>query len=240
MRGIVFDLDETLYPRDHFVYSGFAAVSRYVEREWHVPAVQAFTALCRAMSAGKVGRELQALCEHFGRPAGDARDLLRVYRTHRPDLTLSDGSREALLQLRRDGWRIGILTNGLPDVQARKVSALGLRPLVHEVVYAAEYAEGGKPACAAFDVALTRLGVRPSRAVMVGDDLRCDIYGAREAGMRTIRVMLAGGLPAIADDADAVIESIEEVPALAGFMITNRPARLRRGDRVLGEVANVA
>jgi len=44
-----------------------------------------------------------------------------------------------------------------------------------------------------------RLGVLPTNAVCVGDDLRCDIYGARAAGLRTIRLKLPAGLPAIAD-----------------------------------------
>src|SRR5205814_4889538 len=42
MRGIIFDLDDTLYPRERFIHSGMAAVSRHVEQAWKVPADMAF------------------------------------------------------------------------------------------------------------------------------------------------------------------------------------------------------
>jgi len=43
-------------------------------------------------------------------------------------------------------------------------------------------------------------------------------------GSRTIRLKLPAGLPAIADDADAVIESLDDVPALAGLMVPAAPS----------------
>ena len=136
MRAIVLDLDDTLYPHDHFLFSGFGAVARHVERRWGVPAVWAFTTLCRARFSGSRGSELQTLCELSEVPIGTPRELLDVFRAHAPELSLPPASRAALERLRHDGWRIGVLTNGLPAVQARTVRALGLDSLVDDIVHA--------------------------------------------------------------------------------------------------------
>ena len=226
VRAIIFDLDDTLYPRDHFVFSGFAAVARHCEQRWGVSALSAFSTLCGARVAGRAGSEFQALCEDSDVPPDAVGELLHVFRTHEPDLSLPQSSRSALEGLRRDGWRIGVLTNGTPDVQARKVAALGLPHLVDEVVYATDCVDGGKPAPGAFRAALARLDVPASRAVCVGDDLRCDVYGARAAGLATIRVRRPEGVPQLADDADAVIESLGEIPVLAASLLAGDRAHV--------------
>ncbi len=218
-RTVIFDLDDTLYPRQHFTFSGFAAVSRHVERQWGVSSVQAFLALCRASLAGRRGQELQTLCDMMPVPSACIPDLVEVMREHVPSLTLSDESRRVLQHLRQSGWRIGILTNGLPAIQARKIAALGLTELVDAVVYAEDHARGGKPAREAFSAALAATGGTAGRAVFIGDDLRCDVYGARQHGLQTIRVMQPGGVPRLADDADVVVSRMGDVPAALDELI---------------------
>jgi putative hydrolase of the HAD superfamily len=123
-----------------------------------------------------------------------------------------------IAQLRADGWRLGILTNGLPATQRAKVEALGLEARVDAVLYAEEQAPGGKPSRAAFDAVLAALGVPASRAVFIGDDLVRDIQGARAAGMSTIRVVTARGPRRTDGDADA-IATLEEIPVAAGRLV---------------------
>lgn len=62
-----------------------------------------------------------------------------------------------------------------------------------------------------------RLGLQPGEAAMVGNDYTKDIAGARGAGLRTVWLNLAG-LPAPGPAADAVIGSMDELPAaIAGL-----------------------
>jgi putative hydrolase of the HAD superfamily len=124
-----------------------------------------------------------------------------------------------LKALRAGGWRIAILTNGLPHVQVAKIRALDLRPLVDHVVYAEEYAEGGKPARGPFLEVLRRLGVSADQCVCVGDDPRNDIQGARAVGIRTIRVARPGVKPSPDQEADAVVHMVTEVPARAAALV---------------------
>jgi putative hydrolase of the HAD superfamily len=114
-----------------------------------------------------------------------------------------------------------VVTNGVPAVQARKVAALGLGPLVDTVVYAHGTGTGlGKPDAAPFLEAARRLGVPAPRTVFIGDDPVADIGGAGAVGMRTIQVRADGHEsrgPAPA--ADAVVRSIGEVPSVAGGLL---------------------
>jgi putative hydrolase of the HAD superfamily len=80
-----------------------------------------------------------------------------------------------------------VVTNGLREVQARKVAALNLEGLVDAVVYAHDYGSGaGKPDREPFLEALGRLDVPADKTVFVGDDDYCDIFGASRVGMHTV------------------------------------------------------
>lgn len=72
----------------------------------------------------------------------------------------------------------------------------------------------GKPQRALFDMALSRLGVPPAAAAMVGDSVESDIRGGRAAGMRTVLYAPEGGA---GGEADLVVRSFAELARLAGI-----------------------
>jgi putative hydrolase of the HAD superfamily len=188
-RAIVFDLDDTLYPYRAFVRSGFRAVACRLAAERGIKATAVLRVLRRAMAAGARGQELQALFARFDLPVSMMASLVDVIREHTPALRLPRESAEVLRTL-RPRWRVGVLTNGEPRIQQRKIAALGIADLVDAVMVATECGDGsGKPAPAAFHTALDRLKVTPASTVFVGDDVRIDIEGAAAVGMKTIHVM---------------------------------------------------
>lgn len=218
-RGLILDLDDTLYPRERFLMSGFAAVAHHAESAHGIPAQRVFTELSRAHVAERPGQEFQLMCDRTGLSRDVVPALLDVFRRHMPALWLNHGVSEALHRLRASGWRLGILTNGLPSVQFRKVAALGLTSLVDEVVYAEEHATGGKPAASAFGAVLRSLELSASQCVCVGDDLVRDVRGARDLGIRTIRVARPGVVAPSETDADMVIDSFRQLPETARLLL---------------------
>jgi putative hydrolase of the HAD superfamily len=217
--GLVLDLDDTLYPREQFVLGGFAAVARHVAASHEVSADEALITLIHAHDGSDRGQEFQALCRHFDLSLDVIPGLVAVFREHRPALRLRPGVVDTLYRLRREGWRMAILTNGLPSVQAAKVEALGLRRLVDAVVYAEQYASGGKPDAAAFAAAVGRLNLPASSCIAVGDDPACDVRGGRAAGLATIRVSGATLEGPVQHEADVVIERFEELPDVAHALL---------------------
>ena len=218
-RGLIFDLDDTLYPRERFIRSGFAAVANDLQRRHGVPAGLVFKILSRSFTQGATGREFQVVCAELNLSPKEVPYMVRVFRAHKPNLWLPYESSETLRRLRADGWRLAILTNGLPSVQAAKVAALALAPMVDAVVYAEAITRGGKPDAAAFEAVLERLDLPADRCVMVGDDPACDIAGARSAHLRTMRLARPHVTVEPGTDADLVISSIADVPKLAGGLL---------------------
>lgn len=225
-RAVLFDLDDTLYAERRFALSGFREVARLVESVGGAPAPAAFAVLRRAMTNGSRATAFQSLCQTFGYPLESVPVMVDVYRRHVPSLRLPSSACSVLSAL-QPAWKIGVVTNGLADVQRRKMMALGLYRVVDAVVCASEHGSGrGKPDREPFLEAATRLGVRPDRCVFVGDDAFCDVLGASRVGMRTIQYARGGAPsepPALA--ADAFITNLEDVVRLAPRLVAEARPR---------------
>jgi HAD superfamily hydrolase (TIGR01458 family) len=77
----------------------------------------------------------------------------------------------------------------------------------------------GKPSPAFFAAALKRLGAKPGRTAMVGDDIRADVAGAQGAGLKGILVRTGKFRPAdlgLGITPDLVIDSIVDLPSILG------------------------
>jgi HAD superfamily hydrolase (TIGR01549 family) len=114
-------------------------------------------------------------------------ELWRQYRRRMPELvSCRPEDLEALRLLRRNGWRLGIVTNGMTDNQLGKIRNTGLGRLVDGWCISGEVGIR-KPDPEIFRLAVERCGGRPGGGGwMVGDDLDLDIAGGRAAGLRTI------------------------------------------------------
>jgi putative hydrolase of the HAD superfamily len=112
-----------------------------------------------------------------------------------------------LAQLRRAGWRVGIITNGMADNQLGKIQRTGLADVVDG--YALSGAEGiRKPNVALFEIAARRCGVSMAEGGwMVGDHLVKDIAGGRAAGLRTVWINRNAG-PKQEHEADHMVTNV--------------------------------
>lgn len=75
----------------------------------------------------------------------------------------------------------------------------------------------GKPSKEFFKLALDSMGLKPSEAVMVGDDIENDIAGAQEMGIKAVLVRTGKFKPSDLDKPiwpDEVIDSIAQLPAI--------------------------
>ncbi len=99
---------------------------------------------------------------------------------------LYPGAREVLAALAdRADLALGLVTNGLAEVQRARIARLELDAYFDAVVVSSEVGVA-KPAPAIFDVAFAQLADPPrASAVMVGDSLTSDLRGGRAAGIAT-------------------------------------------------------
>jgi putative hydrolase of the HAD superfamily len=226
-RAVLFDLDDTLYRERRYALSGFRYLAGLLEATAGIDAARSFGLLASSLRHGRRATALQALCVSVGFSHEAVPSLVDVMRGHMPSLGLPMSSVCTLEALRAD-FRLGIVTNGFPGVQRRKVAALGVERLVDTVVYAYEHGGGlGKPDAEPFLAAADRLGVTPEACVFVGDDLHRDIAGARGAGMRTIWVMRGSveNTNAVDFQPDANTTTVADVIRLAPSLLTEKSSR---------------
>ncbi len=157
----------------------------------------------------------RALAEHGALDSSLAQELAETFPRERLRGCRVFPETEAVLRnLRSSGYRLGMITNGAPDLQRAKLEGAGLAPHFDIIVVSGEVGVG-KPDPRVFELTLRALDVRPSEAVMVGDNPARDVLGAVSAGVRVVWVnrtqaARAGG----AAVADAEIGSLSELADL--------------------------
>ena len=119
-----------------------------------------------------------------------------------------------LLTQLKQGYRLGLVSNGASDIQREQLSekVLGLLPFFAAILIEGEVGYG-KPAPAIFGLAAQQLECEASEAVFVGDSPAEDIAGAQGAGMRAVWVNRSGQLLASEDPSpDAEIARLSDLP----------------------------
>jgi putative hydrolase of the HAD superfamily len=211
---VALDLDDTLYPEETFVRSGFRAVAHALGERWGVDEGEAFDMMWRSLQESGRGSQFDDVVEHFGVRQSVA-ELVRIYRHHRPEISLPEESRRALEALAPRP--LYVVTDGHKVVQQNKIDALGIGPLLrHAYVTHRHGIRHRKPSTRVFELILRRERCSPADLVYVGDDPAKDFRGIRPLGIHTIRV-LTGRHSVVEvdseDDAELAVAGMADVPA---------------------------
>lgn len=109
---------------------------------------------------------------------------LVYWSTFMEEMRLAPGAVEVLTGL-AGTHELAIVSNHTAAIQLRKIQKLGLAPHFSAVITSEEVGVE-KPHARVFEAALASVGVNAANALMVGDDLRADMAGARSSGLRTV------------------------------------------------------
>lgn len=117
---------------------------------------------------------------------------------------------EQALRLLAERYQLGMITNGIPDVQRVKIDATGIAPLFDAIVVSGELGVG-KPEPAIYQHALDLLGATAGETIMVGDSFRRDVLGSQAHSLRGVWISMGRPQPEPGDPW-MVIESLAELP----------------------------
>lgn len=229
IKAVLFDLDDTLYEEVQFFRGGFAAAAEWLANRGFSPPEETAALLTHFHLHEGRSDVLQKLARRLGFSSDWIPELAQVVRNHSPQLVLSADVRDVLLRLRRK-FKLGCITDGWSAVQRAKIAALGVAPLLDEIVIADDLGRAHwKPHPLPFQKCCAALGVAPAEAVFVGDNLERDGAGAANAGLKFVRLRRPGAYFASQEPSeghrvpDAEIQSLAELEATIETLSDCRP-----------------
>ncbi len=190
LKVVVFDLDDTLYSEKEYVRSGYHAVAKLMpqvadtERKLWTAFENKKSAIDEVLiSEGIYTEELKKQC-------------LETYRYHQPDIHLYDGVVDMLVELRKKGYLLGIITDGRPEGQRAKIKALNLEEYTDHIIITDELGgiEYRKPNEKPFILMKERFGVEYAEMCYMGDNTRKDFVAPQKLGIKSIWFRNTDGL----------------------------------------------
>ena len=201
-RAVLWDLDGTLVDSEEFHWLSWRDTMRGEGVEL---SYEQFLASFGQRNDRILGGWLPNAAADHARRVGEQKEAeyRRLVEAH--GLKPLPGAREWLVRLRDAGWKQSIASSAPGENVVVMLRVLGLDPYLDAIV-SAEDVTIGKPDPQVFLKAAEKLGVPPSRCVVV-EDAAAGVEGGRRGGMRTIGVTKNGTLKA-----DVFVHSLADLP----------------------------
>ena len=198
---VLFDLDNTLYDYKPVHEKALNEVYKILKKEIEISHKE-FLKLFK-ISRAEINRELAGTASSHNRVLYfqrlvekshntiESNVVLKLCNAYRDNflknVKLKKGVIQTLKKLKQLNIKTAIISDLTTNIQLRKMSKLGITPLI-DVLVTSEEAGSEKPNPIMFLLALNKLSVLPSDAIMVGDNPINDIEGGNSVGLDTILI----------------------------------------------------
>lgn len=193
IKAVVFDLDDTLYPEQQFVLSGFRAINEWLADRYEETGF--FEIAARHFIAGIRDNIFDLALEQLGmnKDKKFVQQLVQIYREHKPSLKLHDDAAWAL-EYYGASKKLGLITDGYLVVQQNKVEALGIARIFDAICYSDQYGrECWKPSPVPYRKIMDDLSCDGEECVYIADNPAKDFVTARALGWVTVQICRLGG-----------------------------------------------
>lgn len=214
INAVIFDLDNVLYDEREYIKAAYRNIARFISERYGSEEELIYNKLLNDLQekTSMYPRLFNDLLLDLGLDQKLLPDLLKIYSNTTLDLRLYSASERILAILKKQGIRLGLVTNGNPETQKNKVQLLQIEKYFDSIVYARDTVKD-KPDPEVYKVILRALCVKPEEAVFVGDNPYTDFCGAKQLGVKTVR-LLCGEYKDIKlakyYEADITVETLDE------------------------------
>lgn len=198
-KNIIFDLDDTLYLHDTLRSNVKTGIKQIIAKEsidneqfwntYHKVEPGLFHQFLDNEITGqeymlrRYSKTLDAMsCAESKRIASE---LQLNYLQKIDEIEDIEHANDVLERLKKDGYKIFVLTNGPVNAQEKKLNALGIKEYFNEI-YISEGIQIAKPNVLAFEHVLSREGLAVADTVVVGDSIKYDIMPAITMGLTAV------------------------------------------------------
>jgi putative hydrolase of the HAD superfamily len=188
LRGVIFDLDDTLTER-RLAVRGYAEkfLIEFQERLTITdPTLLAAELIVADHDGYNLRRAEDIALLRIWRSAPEAAQIAAHWSEHFPSCAvLRQHCKETLLALRAQGLRLAVVTNGSASAQHEKLRVLGIHDCFDAIVISEEFG-AKKPDPRIFRAALARVELTAAECAFVGDNPEKDVQGASAVGLRAV------------------------------------------------------
>jgi len=231
VRALVFDMDQTLIDFAGSREAGLRATLNLLDRRGHKVSGKAFlrrhaeiasqedAAYLAAGTWRPTQERFRILCEEFSLPSdGLARDLTQRYTEARYANLRQYPETAATLDRLKGRFPLFLVTNGPSAHQHREIEVTGVAPYFARLFVCDDFGLR-KPDPRVFELIRSEARFKPEEMLIAGDNPDADIDEPRREGWRTVWVVRDDASRKLADPsrADALVRSVDEVPALLGL-----------------------
>lgn len=207
IKGVIFDLDDTLYSEKEYVKSGYNAIAEYLGNEAYADILWGY------FQTGKPA--IDELLKNINQE-NKKNEILNIYRTHMPHIKLYDGVSALIKSLKNRGLKVGLITDGRSKSQRNKITALKLENLFDDIIVTDEL--GGvqfrKPNDISFRILQCKWRMSFEDMIYVGDNFEKDFIAPKQLGMQYVWVNNPQGLYQTVGESENMVNSIPEVGML--------------------------
>ena len=196
LRTVFFDIDDTLFDRNraqrgilHLIIRELRDVFVGIDEK---RIVDAFLESDRVTTQeyetgistdGLRTRRSKLFLSFLGLSEGYADKITAMYVNLYPTVDAPVRDAKSVIETLAGRFQLGVISNGLPDVQYRKLETLDIKHLFDCIVLSEELGIR-KPDPELFWHATSMLGREPEECLYVGDSYDDDVVGAKRAGMK--------------------------------------------------------
>jgi HAD superfamily hydrolase (TIGR01549 family) len=232
LKAILFDLDDTLFDRQRaqlmildVIAREFYDVFASIDRQAMVDAFLESDRLTILEFYGDIytiqntrTRRAQVFLDLLGLDGAHADAIAELYVEVYPRSDAPVDGAVAVVETLAPKFQLGIVSNGAPDVQYRKLETLGLRRWFDCVVLSEELGIR-KPDPRVFWHATRLLNREPEECLYVGDSYAADVVGGKEASVQVCWFNPGGLHPAQVDvESDYEIRTLGEILEILGVV----------------------
>lgn len=128
---IIFDLDDTLAYEIDYLKSAYKEIAQFIDSSnWK----QLYH---KMISWYRHGENVFEYLNKLYRV--DISELLKIYRHHFPQITLINGAKEVLTNIKNSEYKLGLITDGRSITQRNKLKALGIEMLFDKIIISEEF-----------------------------------------------------------------------------------------------------
>jgi len=193
IKGVVFDLDDTLYLERDFVKSGFQEVDNFLKKKGVMS--EFYPLAWDLFLSGKRGdifnRVLVSRDKYFD--SNLISEMVEVYRAHKPRINLLDDAKWALSYYHKI-YEISLISDGNLNTQKNKFNSLNIKNFFSKTYFTDFWGmKYWKPNSHVFRIFEKDVGLSGHKCVYISDNPLKDFIAPNKLGWRTIQILRSNG-----------------------------------------------